>query len=44
MYRRASVARLSDVVGALDVHMTRAQPRIEDTATPNVNCHLGHGG
>ena len=31
MYRRASVARFSDVVGALDVHMTRAQARIEDT-------------
>jgi hypothetical protein len=42
MYRRVSVARLSEVAGALDVHMTRAQPRIEDTAIPNVNCHLGH--
>jgi hypothetical protein len=42
MYRRVSVARLSEVAGALDVHTTRAQPRIEDTATPNVNCHLGH--
>jgi Helix-turn-helix domain len=42
MYRRVSVARLSDVVGALDVHMTQAQPRLEDTVTPNVNCHLGH--
>jgi hypothetical protein len=42
MYRRASVARFSDVVGALDVHMTRAQARIEDTVTPTVNCHLGH--
>jgi excisionase family DNA binding protein len=42
MYRRVSVARLSDVAGALDLHMTRAQPRIKDTAIPNVNCHLGH--
>jgi len=42
MYRRVSLARLSDVVGALDVHMTQAQPRIEDTVTPNVNCHLEH--
>jgi hypothetical protein len=42
MYRRVSVARLSEVAGALDVHLTRAQPRIEDTAIPNVNCHLGH--
>jgi hypothetical protein len=40
MYRRVSVARLSEVAGALDVHMTRAQPRIEDTAIPNVICHL----
>jgi hypothetical protein len=42
MYRRVSVARLSEVAGALDVHMTGAQPRIEDTAIANVNCHLGH--
>ncbi len=42
MYRRVSAARLSEVAGALDVHLTRAQPRIEDTAIPNVNCHLGH--
>ena len=42
MYRRASVARLSEVADALDVHMTQAQPRIEDTGTPNVNCRLGH--
>jgi excisionase family DNA binding protein len=42
MYRRVSMARLSEVAGALDVHLTRAQPRIEDTAIPNVNCHLGH--
>lgn len=42
MYRRVSAARLSEVAGALDVHLTRAQPRIEDTASPNVNCHLGH--
>jgi Helix-turn-helix domain len=42
MYRRVSAARLSEVAGALDVHLTRAQPRIEVTASPNVNCHLGH--
>jgi hypothetical protein len=42
MYRRTSFARLSDVAGALDLHMPRAQPRIEDTNTPNVNCHQGH--
>ena len=42
MYRRVSAARLSEVAGALDVHLTRAQTRIEDTAIPNVNCHLGH--
>jgi len=42
MYRRVSVARLSEVAGALDVHITRAQPRIEDTDIPDVNCHLGH--
>jgi hypothetical protein len=42
MYRRVSMARLPEVAGALDVHLTRAQPRIEDTAIPNVNCHLGH--
>ena len=37
MYRRVSAARLSEVAGALDVHLTRAQRRIEDTAIPNVN-------
>jgi hypothetical protein len=42
MYRRVSIARLSEVAGGLDVHLTRAQLRIEDTAVPNVNCHLGH--
>ncbi len=42
IYRRVSVARLSEVVGALDVHITRAQPRIKDTAIPNLNCHLPH--
>jgi Helix-turn-helix domain len=42
MYRRASVARLYVVAGALDVHVTWAQRRIEDTANPNVNCHQGH--
>jgi excisionase family DNA binding protein len=42
IYRRVSVARLSEVAGALDVHITRAQPRIKDTAIPNLNCHLGH--
>jgi len=42
MYRRVSLAQLSDVVGALDVHMTQAQSRLEDTVTPNVNCHLEH--
>ena len=44
MYRRASVARLSLVMGALDVQMTLVQRRIEDTATPIVNCHFGHEG
>jgi Helix-turn-helix domain len=42
MYRRVSVARLSEVADALDVHIRRAQPRIEDTAIPNVKCHSGH--
>jgi hypothetical protein len=42
MYRRVSMARLSEVAGGLEVHLTRAQPRIEGTAIPNVNCHLGH--
>jgi hypothetical protein len=42
MYRRMSAARLSEVAGDLDVRLTQAQPRIEDTATPSVNCHLGH--
>jgi hypothetical protein len=42
MYRRVSVARLSEVAGALDVHIARAQPRLEDTTIPNVNCQLGH--
>ena len=42
MYRRVSIARLSDVVGALDVHLRQAQAGLKDTAIPNVNCHLGH--
>jgi Helix-turn-helix domain len=42
MYRRVSVARLLEVASGLDVQTTPAQPSIEDTATPNLNCHLGH--
>jgi hypothetical protein len=42
MYRRVSVARLLEVASGLDVQTTPAQPSIKDTATPNVNCHLGH--
>jgi Helix-turn-helix domain len=41
MYRRVSINRLSEIMCALDVHLRQAQPRIEDTAIPNVNCHLG---
>jgi hypothetical protein len=40
--QQVSAARLSEVAGALDVRLTRVQRRIEDTAIPNVNCHLGH--
>jgi hypothetical protein len=32
IYRRVSVARLSEVAGALDVHITRAQPRLPPPA------------
>jgi excisionase family DNA binding protein len=42
MYRRVSVARLSEAAGALDVRTRQAQPRIEDTANPDVSCHLPH--
>jgi hypothetical protein len=42
MYRRVSVVRLSEAAGVLDVQMRQAQPRIEDTANPDVSCHLPH--
>jgi hypothetical protein len=40
MYRRVSAARLSEVAGALDVHLTGAQPRIGQFATAELICSI----
>lgn len=43
IYRRVNPQRLAAVCGELDVTVTQAPPRIEETAKPNVNCDSTEG-
>jgi hypothetical protein len=43
IYRRVNPQNLDAVSGDLDVTITQAQPRIEETARRNVNCDSMHG-
>jgi hypothetical protein len=43
IYRRVNPLKLAAVRGDLDVTVTRARPRIEDTIKPHVNCDSTEG-
>ena len=43
IYRRVNPGKLDAVRGDLDVTVTQAGPRIEETANPNVNCDSTKG-
>jgi hypothetical protein len=43
IYRRINPGKLGAVCGDLDVTITKAGPRIEETAEPNVNCDSTEG-
>jgi Helix-turn-helix domain len=43
IYRRVNPQKLDAVRGNLDVTITQARPRIEDTVRPNVNCDSTEG-
>jgi hypothetical protein len=43
IYRRVNLQKLDAVRGELDVTVTQARPRIEETAKPNVNCDSTEG-
>ena len=43
IYRRVNPQKLDAVRGDLDVTVTQAQPRIEETTKPNVNCDSTKG-
>ena len=43
IYRRVNPQKLDAVRGDLDVTLTQAQPRIEETTKPNVNCDSTKG-
>jgi hypothetical protein len=43
IYRRVNPQKLDAVRGELDVTVTQARPRIEETAKPNVNCDSTEG-
>jgi hypothetical protein len=43
IYRRVNPKKLDAVRGHLDVTLTQARPRIEDTVRPNVNCDSNEG-
>ena len=38
IYRRVNPQKLGTVRGDLDITITQAEPRIEETSNPNVNC------
>jgi hypothetical protein len=44
IYRRVNPRKLNDVRGNLEVAVTRAGARIEETTKPNVNCNFSEGG
>jgi hypothetical protein len=41
MYRRVSLAKLAHVRGKLEITMSKAEPRIDESASPFVNSDLG---
>jgi hypothetical protein len=43
IYRRVNPLKLNAVCGDLDVTLTQAGPRIEETTKPNVNCDSTEG-
>ena len=43
IYRRVNPQKLDALRGQLDLTITRAGPRIEETSNPNVNCDSGEG-
>jgi hypothetical protein len=43
MYRRINLHKLTAVRGDLEVTVTQARPRLEETANPNVNCDSTKG-
>jgi len=43
IYRRVNPQKLDMVRGELDVTVTQARPRIEETLRPNVNCDSAGG-
>jgi hypothetical protein len=43
VYRRVNPLKLDAVRGDLDVTITQASPRIEETTKPNVNCDSSEG-
>ena len=43
IYRRVNPQKLDTVRGDLDITVTPARPRIEETAKPNVNCDSTEG-
>jgi hypothetical protein len=43
IYRRVNPSKIDAVRGDLDVTITQAGPRIEETAKPNVNCDSAKG-
>jgi hypothetical protein len=44
IYRRVNPKKLDTVRGDLDVAVTQAPLRIEETVRPNVNCDSNEGG
>jgi hypothetical protein len=44
IYRKVNPQKLEAIRGDLDITVTQAEPRIEGTAKPNVNCDSKDGG
>jgi hypothetical protein len=44
IYRRVNPQKIGAVRGDLDITVTQAGPRIEETAKPHVNCDFNKGG
>ena len=44
IYRKVNPRKLAAVRGNLDITVTQARPRIEETTRPNVNCDSSEGG